>query len=180
MVRQPWQLRSGATTMLVRGARPRDLEALAAMHHRCSAQSLLERYQLGGRGPSVPALQRMLLSPLSFVAVVPEGRIIAIATAVSDEVHGWSAAKVGVLVEDEWQGQGIGTELISQVAGGALVCGYSELISYPAEGVFFVQRMLREIAPTHLVGGHGQPHLHTTLPESAALGLGAVRERMAS
>jgi GNAT superfamily N-acetyltransferase len=185
LVRQPWMLRVGATTLTVRGADPRDLEGVASMHGRCSAQSLLERYRLGGRAISVPAMQWMLRRPLSFVAVAGDGAVRGMGVAAVDSYHGvgthlgGASAEVGLLVEDEWQGLGIGGELMIQLAGGALVCGYTELVAYTATSVERSRRLLMEIGMTREVIDAEHPHLHAKLPEAAALGLGAVRVRLA-
>ena len=50
-VREPWTLYVDETVLTVRGARPQDLPAVALMHGRCSAKSLLDRYRSGGRAP---------------------------------------------------------------------------------------------------------------------------------
>jgi predicted N-acetyltransferase YhbS len=180
MVRQPWAVRVGRTSVVIRGARPRDLAAVAAMHARCTPQTLLNRYRTGGRRPAVVALELQLRQPLSFVASTYDGVVVATAVAGVDGNHGQDAAVVGLLVEDAWQAQGLGRELMSHVSGGALVCGYSEIIGYPATSVAAVQRLMIDIGHTRIVTDPHRPHLHTYLPESAALGLGPVRERLAS
>jgi GNAT superfamily N-acetyltransferase len=180
MVRQPWAVRVGRTSVMLRGATPRDLVAVAAMHGRCTPQTLLNRYRAGGRRPAVVAMELQLRQPLGFVASTYDGLIVATAVAGVDSAHGRDAAEVGLLVEDAWQRQGLGRELMSHVAGAALVCGYNELIGYPATSVAAVQRLMIDVGHTRIVPDPRSPHLHTYLPESAALGLGPVRERLAS
>jgi hypothetical protein len=130
--------------------------------------------------PAVTALQRQLRRPLCFVAATPRGAILAMAIAGIDVNHGAESAQIGILVEDEWQGIGIGRELIVHLAGAAVVCGYTEMIAYTATSTVPIQRLLHEVGHPRLVADPTHSHLHTTLPESAALGLGAVRERLAS
>jgi GNAT superfamily N-acetyltransferase len=180
LVRQPWAVRVGRTSVVIRGAGPRDLAQVAAMHGRCSAQSLLNRYRAGGRRPAVAALEMQLRHALSFVACTYDGAVVATAVAAADSLHGQDAAEVGLLVEDPWQAQGLGRELMSHMAGAALVCGYAEMIGYPATSVAAVQRLMIDVGHTRIVMDPRQPHLHTYLPESSALGLGPVRERLAS
>jgi L-amino acid N-acyltransferase YncA len=84
------------------------------------------------------------------------------------------------LVEDDWQGLGIGREIMTHLAGAAIVCGYHELIAYPATSVIAAQRLMIDVGHTRVVMVPDAMHLHTYVPESAALGLGAVRERLAS
>ena len=73
LVNKPWLLRVGSDDLIVRPASPRDLTAVAAMHARCSASSLLERYRAGGKGPSVPAMEHMIRDCLSFIAATHRG-----------------------------------------------------------------------------------------------------------
>ena len=150
------------------------------MHGRCCARSLLDRYRSGGRGPAVAAMERMLRRPLTFVASTARGEISAVAVAAADPAHGQEAAEIGLLVEDDWQGLGLGRELMTHLAGAALVCGYRELVAYPATSVIPAQRLMIDVGHTRVVMFPDDLHLHTYLPESAALGLGAVRERLAS
>ncbi len=149
------------------------------MHRRSSAASLLERYRLGGRAPSVIAVAQLLHSPLAFVAVEPKGAVIALAVAQSDPHHGRNSAQVGVLVQDSWQGIGIGRELLAQVSGAALVAGYDELIGYPGESVLPAAAFMARTGSTRIVADAEVSHLHTVVPAMAAMGLGAVREQLA-
>ncbi len=52
-LREPWVLYVDGAVLTVRGARPRDLPAVAMMHGRCSPKSLLDRYRAGGRAPAL-------------------------------------------------------------------------------------------------------------------------------
>lgn len=180
LVRQPWLMRVDGVDLLVRSAVPRDLASIARMHGRCSARSLLDRYRAGGRGPAVAALDRLLRRPLGFVAAQADGEVVAWAVAATDQMHGPDSAEIGLLVEDEWQGLGIGRELMTHLAGATLVCGYRELIAYPATSPIPAQRLMIDVGHTRVVMVPAEMHLHTYLPEAAALGLGAVRERLAS
>lgn len=180
LVPQPWLLRVERVTLTIRPVRLRELSNVAAMHSRCSPTTLLDRFRAGGKGPSVLAMDQMVRNSLSFVAVTARGDIVAMAVAEPDRLHGGDSAQGGVIVEDSWQGKGVGREMLSHLAGAALVRGYTELITYTATAAAEAQRLLLEIGSTRVVNDRQSPHLHTYLPESAALGLGAVRERLAS
>jgi GNAT superfamily N-acetyltransferase len=175
----PWRLRAGGRSLLIRQATSRDLEAVAGLHRRSSAASLLERYRLGGRAPSVIAVAQMLRSPLAYVAVERTGATIALAVAQADPHHGPNSAQVGVLVEDSHQGMGIGREMLAQVSGAALVAGYDELVAYPGESVLLAAAFMAKTGSTRIVSDPEISHLHTIIPAVAALGIGAVRERLA-
>ena len=178
LVRQPWALRIGLYPLLVRPSAARDLPAVARMHGRCGARSLLDRYRCGGRPPAVAALDRMLRHPHSVVAVTATGTVIALGTLTPDPAHGPACVEVGLLVEDLWQRRGVGAELVSHLAGAAQVDGHRELIVYPATAVRAAQRLMLGIGTTRMVPG-ADPHLHTYLSEAATLGLGSVRQRLA-
>jgi GNAT superfamily N-acetyltransferase len=179
LAHQPWVARVGRHTVLVRRSQPRDLHAVARMHARCSARSLLDRFRCGGRAPSMIALDRQLREPLSYLAVLPDGSVIATATLWRDENHAATSAEVGLLVEDGWQRRGLGSDLMAHLAGVAQVGGYTDLITYPATAVSAAQRLMVEVGRTRVVPHFGDMHLHTHLSEGAALGLGSVRERLA-
>ncbi len=105
--------------------------------------------------------------------------MIALAVAQGDAHHGPNSAQVGVLVEDAHQGLGIGREMLAQVSGAALVAGYDELIAYPGESVIPAAAFMAKTGSTRIVSDPEVAHLHTLIPAVAALGIGAVRERLA-
>lgn len=148
------------------------------MHARCSPRSLLDRYRLGGRPPTVAAIDRALRRPYSVVVATGHGDVIATGMVDHDATHDERCAEVSLLIEDQWQRLGIGTELMSHLAGVAQVAGFHQLIAYPATAISPVQRLMVGIGRTRMVPDT-DAHLHTHLPESAALGLGSVRQRLA-
>jgi predicted N-acetyltransferase YhbS len=178
-VRQPWMVRVGRENVLIRGTSPRDFGAVAAMHSRCSARSLLERYRSGGQPPSAVGTERLLRRTLAFVACTSRGDVIGMALAASDQVHGGQAADIGVLIEDKWQRRGLGREMITHLAAAAYVCGYSELITYTGPSTLAATQLLTDVGRTYAVLDEPTPHLHTYLAESTTLGLGAIREHLA-
>ena len=182
LARQPWTARLGfrpSDAVYVRPTTAWDLTAVARMHARCSARSLLDCYRRGGRAPAVGAVDRALRNPLSFVAFSRAGDAIATAVLRRDEGHAATCAEVSVLVEDAWQRRGLGSELTAHLAGVAHVAGFSELIAYPATAVHAVQRLMLDVGRTRVVREKGDMHLHTYLDGNATLGLGSVRQRLA-
>jgi GNAT superfamily N-acetyltransferase len=166
--------------MIVRPSTPHDLAAAAVMHHRCSARSLLGRYRLGGRPPTVIALDRQLRAPLSFVAALRDdppqtGAIVATALLVPDPRHGPRSVEAGILVEDSWQGQGIGRELIKHLAGAAVLAGFGDLVAYPGGSARIPGRLLAMVGITRMIDDDGGGHLHAALPMRAVEQLGPVR-----
>jgi GNAT superfamily N-acetyltransferase len=180
IVRLPWSLRVDDVSMLVRPSTARDLANVAVMHHRCSARTLLGRYQLGGRPPSILGLDRLLRQPLSFVVTRREttgaGSIIAMATLGPDVHLGSEALQAGVIVEDSWQRLGIGSELMAHIAGVAAVSGCRELVAYPGMVTEASQRMVTRVGTTRMVNNNEDGILlRTSLPANASSGLGPLR-----
>ncbi len=178
LTRRPWHLHIGRTPLVVRPGTVRDLSAVAQLHRRCSARSLLDRYRRGGRSPAGGALDAELRNPFGYVAETDDGTVVATAAVRRDPRHGPLCAEAAVLVADAWQQRGLGRELVSHLAGVAQVAGFAELVAYPATAVPVAQRLLVEIGRTRMVPD-ADPHLHTRLAEGAALGLGSVRQRLA-
>lgn len=177
-LRTPWAMYVDGTVLIVRGATARDLPAVALMHSRCSAKSLLDRYRSGGRQPAIVVLERQVRDPLSFVVTADDGRIVALSRIAQDPAHGPGAGEIGVLVEDQWQRLGIGRRLLRHTAAAAAFTGYRQLISYPATIGAVVQRMVAGLGSTRIVSDP-QRHLHTNLPDTARLGLGTLQPKLA-
>ena len=171
--RAPWLLYADGTILTVRGATPQDLPGVAMMHKRCSAKTLLDRYRAGGRAPAVVILDSHLREPLSFVATSEDGRVVAQAQVSPDTEHTMGSAQVAMLVEDQWQGLGVGRTLLGHVAAAAVLGGYRQLIAYPATTLPVIQRLMGTVGTTRVMADP-QRHLHTTLPQSARDGLGSV------
>ena len=68
---------------------------------------------MGGRKPAAAAIEHLLRRPLSFLACMSPGEVVAMAVASADPAHGGDSAEVGLLVADGWQGQGIGRERLA-------------------------------------------------------------------
>lgn len=109
--------RPGSGVPAVRMAGIADAEAVIAMHDRCSFESRTRRYHV-----PMPRLTlrtaRHLSAPAGGVSLVAEvnGAVIGMATAAPWEElgsEGISVMEVAVLVEDGWQRQGLGSQLLA-------------------------------------------------------------------
>ncbi|MGW1146010.1 GNAT family N-acetyltransferase [Streptomyces sp. NPDC002454] len=105
------ELGSGAA-VTVRRASPADLAAATALHERCSPRTLRQRYH----GSSRDTDRRLphLLHPAygrTLAVCTASGRIVALGHLLWDG----DETEVALLVEDAWQGRGIGGELLGRL-----------------------------------------------------------------
>ncbi|GAA0624026.1 GNAT family N-acetyltransferase [Kribbella sandramycini] len=108
--------RPGAGEPELRRASVEDAEAVVAMHERCSHESRTRRYHVPM--PKLTArTARHLSAPAGGVSIVAgvDDAVIGMATAAPWEELGGTAMEVAVLVEDGWQGRGLGAQLLRQV-----------------------------------------------------------------
>ncbi|GIH08050.1 hypothetical protein Rhe02_61170 [Rhizocola hellebori] len=92
----------------IRLADPSDVDAIVAMHERCTARSLSYRYLSGTFRPT-PAQLAQLVSPAQGCSLVAVDTCVI---AVANLVGQGSCAEAAILVEDSWQGRGIGTAMM--------------------------------------------------------------------
>ncbi|HEU5474581.1 MAG TPA: GNAT family N-acetyltransferase [Actinophytocola sp.] len=114
-----------------------DADAVQNLHARCSAQSLFARYHAGVRTLPRRLLFRLLSPPRGTTLLALCGtQVIGLAqllrTTTPDE------AEISVLIEDEWQGRGLGTAMIRRLATLARAAGHRELVAWclPGEHAF--------------------------------------------
>ena len=108
--------RPGSAVPELRRATVEDAGAVVAMHDRCSYESITRRYHVPM--PKLTArTARHLSAPaggVSIVAAVGDA-VVGMATAAPwDELSG-SAMEIAVLVEDGWQRNGLGSQLLRRV-----------------------------------------------------------------
>ncbi|MDX2820356.1 GNAT family N-acetyltransferase [Streptomyces ipomoeae] len=104
----------------VRRADGGDLSAAKAMHERCSPRTLGMRYH-GPVGDADRYLKH-LLSPRfgrTLAAQTASGRLVGLGHLLWDG----DETEIALLVEDEWQRRGIGSELLRRLVGMAMEAG---------------------------------------------------------
>jgi GNAT superfamily N-acetyltransferase len=134
-------------TLVLQGAVPGDLPELQAMHARCSEQTLHARYCAGPRPPSRRLCLQLLRTELALVALSPASSVVGLGNlACGDEDEG--VAEVAVLVEDDWQGRGLGTVLLRHLVGAARLLGMAEVVAVAGSRGTWVERGLDRLGPT--------------------------------
>ena len=136
------QLTDGAEVVL-RDATAADAPLVAALHARCSPQTRSLRSL-----PTRPVLAATVLHQLigadgsiSMLAVTPDG---GAAVGLANLVPGAPAtAEVSLLVEDAWQGRGVGTALARKLVELARVEQLTEIVAVSQVGNGTLTRVLR-------------------------------------
>jgi L-amino acid N-acyltransferase YncA len=134
-------LRDG-TTVAIRLARPDDESAIVAMHARCSAMTRYRRFLSGT--PTVPevVLQRLVhgdgVEHLALVATAGES-VVGVASC-----HRFApaAAELAIVVEDAYQGRGVGVALVARLAALASDRGVDTLVARTLSDNRGIRRLL--------------------------------------
>lgn len=103
----------------IRLARPWDAHNVAAMHERCSEESRYERYFAPVSAWREDQLRRISGGHrgATLVAINDAGDIVALGNVFPEQPEGQRTAEIAVIVEDAWQGQGLGTSLLGHLIG---------------------------------------------------------------
>ncbi|MEV1114571.1 GNAT family N-acetyltransferase [Actinosynnema sp. NPDC049800] len=120
--------------LVLRPGRAGDEEAVAELHSRCSMGTLFQRYHSGMRTVPRRWLHRLLSPPRGSTVVAQcADRVVAMGQLIPMPTP--ASAEVSLLVEDGWQGRGVGTALLGSLAGAARAAGHRELVGWclPAE-----------------------------------------------
>lgn len=168
----PLPVASIATAVpLVRAATLADRDAISAMHARCSADTLYRRYQAPLRAPLTTRMARRLAAPEAGVALVAQAGLDVVAHAIVEPAG--AVWECHLIVEDLWQGRGIGTLLVRTAAAHAKSEG-SDRLTFITAGSN--DRLLRVIGAAGFVARveRYQDNVHITVP------LGEVRAATAS
>jgi L-amino acid N-acyltransferase YncA len=141
-------MKSGGT-IWVRLARPEDAEAVAAMHERCSEQTLYRRY-LTAVGQWRDVTLRRLTGGhrgATLVVMSEEGTIVGLGHVFPVAPADSHTAEIAVIVEDAYQRLGIGTRLLRHMLDLAERLGFDEVV-----GTVLAQNneMLRVLDATRL------------------------------
>jgi len=113
----------------IRPVWPDDATALRELYESASERSRQLRFFAAGRGQidaEIGRLTRPWAADHQAVLAVDSGRVIGVASY--ERAPGSAEAEFAVLVGDQWQGRGVGTLLLEQLAGYARQVGIVELV----------------------------------------------------
>ncbi len=117
-------------TVWIRLARPEDADAVAAMHDRCSERSRYQRYF------SITDWHGTKLYRLSgghrgatLVVMSEDGSIVGLGNVFPDPGEGEHAAEIAMIVEDAYQGRGVGKRLLQAMLHLASRLEFTEVVA---------------------------------------------------
>lgn len=121
------------STVWIRLARPEDSDKVAAMHDRCSDRTRYQRYFSHGQWRDI-RLRRLAGGHrgATLVAMSRDGDIVGLGNVFpdeSDDAGRAGRAEIGLLVEDAYQGAGIGTVLLRRMLEVAVRLGFRSVVA---------------------------------------------------
>jgi len=123
-------LRDG-TQVVIRLARPEDTEAVAEMHARSSETTRYQRYFTPNTDWREDQLRRIAGGHrgATLVAVNWRGDIVGLGNVFPDRPDDTSTAEIAVIVEDAWQGRGLGGRMLGHLVELARRQGFDEVLA---------------------------------------------------
>lgn len=143
---------------VVRESSLADLDAVVALHERCSAETLYARYQAPLRMPMTTRLARRLVLPDNGLGLVVQVGHELVGHGELLDVDGeWT---FHLIIEDAWQGRGLGTRVVKHAAGRAkgfgashltfISAGSNDILLRAVGGAGFVARVVRHEGNVHI------------------------------
>jgi RimJ/RimL family protein N-acetyltransferase len=173
-------LRDG-TIVLTRPIQPSDAVALQQFHSRLSAESIYRRFfeSLPVLSPQQAAHFTQLdgVTRYARVALDPTQPEAIIAVVRYDREPGTDKAEYAIVVEDAWQGRGLGRGLTRQLVAEAVGHGIRHLYAFVLPENSWMLILLRHLgypAHTTLEGSCLRLDLDLTAPAAGADGIGAA------
>jgi len=116
----------------VRLARPQDAAAVAAMHERCSQASRYQRYFTPMDSWREVNLRRISGGHRGATLVATDGGtdVVALGNVFPVESSESASAEIAVIVEDDWQGRGLGRRMLEHLVDVAEQLGFASVTAY--------------------------------------------------
>jgi GNAT superfamily N-acetyltransferase len=124
-VRDGYGLLLDRAVVFLRASRPTDVDALLDLHRRVSGRSRYFRFFTGAADVEreVRRLSRPPDADHAVVVAEHDGLVVAVASYERLDV---ARAELALLVDDDWQGRGVGTLLLERLASYARAAGIAE------------------------------------------------------
>jgi GNAT superfamily N-acetyltransferase len=136
------------------------------MHARCSRSTLASHYHAGSHGLPRRLRNRLLVPPRGRTVVGMTGhQVVAVGQLISTGDP--AVGEVSLLVEDDWQAQGIGAALLVHLVRAGRAAGHTELVGWCVPG---------ERGPVRTAGSAGFPVSTRFEDELMRVSIGAIRD----
>ena len=135
------------TRVALRPIRPDDESALTALYERLSPQTTYQRFFTAMR--RLPPDWAHILANVDYdrrmaiAAVGPEGELIGVARYAYDPES--AEAEIAIVIEDRWQGRGLGTVLLGELVRYAVAVGISRLRAYVLADNVRMLKLIRRV-----------------------------------
>ena len=118
-------------TVWIRLARPEDGDAVAAMHERCSERTRYRRYLTGVSEWRDISLRQLTGGHRGATLVVmsEQGAIVGLGNVFPDAPDDGRTAEIAEIIEDAYQGRGIGTRLLRHMLEMAERLGFQKVVA---------------------------------------------------
>ena len=122
---------SDGTRVTIRLARPEDAEAVAEMHSRSSEQTRYQRYFAPISEWRGDQLRRLAGGHRGATLVAQDalGNVVGLGNVFPDRPDDTQTAEIAVIIEDAWQGRGLGSQLLAHLIELARRQGYAEVVA---------------------------------------------------
>ena len=153
-----------AAPHVLRPATPDDAPRLVTMFERCSPATRYGRFLAPLQHfPAGHLTDVVCSSPVRHSWVIEDGMTGDVVGVGSWFRNGHDAAEVALLIEDAFQGCGLGTALLEELTADARGEGVTTFVANTLADARHVHRMLRRIGPTTFEGTGTSRTLHVSL-----------------
>ena len=123
---------SSGDDIVIRLARPRDARDIELMHERCSERSRFHRYFAPMSTWREENLRRISGEHrgATLVAVAEDSDIVGLGNVFPVGPDETQVAEIALIVDDAWQGRGVGTLLLRHLIDAARRLGFTRLVAY--------------------------------------------------
>jgi len=156
---------------VLRPSVPLDAPRLVTMFERCSPESRYARFLAPLRYfPASHLVDVVRSSPIRRSWVIDDldtGHVVGVGSWFRNQ---GDTAEVGLLIEDAFQHQGLGSTLLDELVSSARTAGITTLVGHSLAESRHVHRMLRRLGPTTTDCSGYECTMHVSLvPEAEAL-----------
>jgi GNAT superfamily N-acetyltransferase len=132
-----------------------DAPTIASMWERCALATRIARFHAPVRNIPASYLNAVFADPSASVVAACQhcGAVVALASLLPDGSQ--DSAELGVLVEDAWQGAGIGRRLVAHLIATAHVRGITTLTASVLADNAKVAGLLRQVPDEHSLAFDG-------------------------